>query len=48
MSLNSPHVETYISDDYRVQIIVEENVTELTAKDEELIKARLRDLGYLD
>jgi len=47
VSLDSPYIETYISDDYKVQVIVEENRDELTSKEEELIKDRLRELGYL-
>lgn len=48
VSLNSPYIETYVSDDYKVQVIVEENRDELTNKEEELIKERLRQLGYLE
>lgn len=38
----------YVSDDYKIQVTIEENVEELTAEDEERIKQRLRELGYLD
>ena len=48
VSLDSPYIETYISDDYKVQVIVEENRDELTSKEEEVIKERMRQLGYLD
>ena len=48
VSLDSPYIETYISDDYKVQVIVEENRDEMTEKEEELIKERLRELGYLE
>ena len=48
VSLDSPYIETYVSDDYKVQVIVEENRDELTNKEEEMIKDRLRELGYLE
>ena len=48
VSLESPYIETFISDDHKVQVIVEENRDELTSKEEEVIKDRLRELGYLD
>ena len=48
VSLDSPYIETYVSDDYKVQVIIEENRDELTNKEEEMIKDRLRELGYLE
>ena len=47
VSLDSPYIETYVSNDYKVQVIVEENRDELTEKEEEIIKDRLKQLGYL-
>ena len=39
---------SFINKEYSVSITVEENQTKLTSEQEELIKSRLRDLGYLD
>ena len=39
---------SFINKDYSVSITVEENQTKLTSEQEELIKDRLRQLGYLD
>jgi hypothetical protein len=46
-SVNGPTKSTFISEDYTVTVIVEENKEVLTAEEEERIKERLRALGYL-
>jgi len=38
----------YIDNNHSLQVTIEENKDELTAEDEERIKERLRQLGYLD
>lgn len=47
VSLEGPNKQTYISSDYSVSITVEEHKDKLTPEDEERIKNRLRELGYL-
>jgi len=43
-----PYIIKMISKDNVVRINIEEDSTELSAEQEELIKKRLRELGYLD
>ena len=47
VSLNGPSKKTFINKDYTITIIVDEHKEEMTAKDEEIIKKRLVELGYL-
>ena len=41
-----PYKYIMVSEDYKIQVIIEKSLTELTEKEEENIKERLRELGY--
>ena len=47
ITVNGPNKWTMISDDYKLQVTIEEGDDTLTKEDEERIKQRLKDLGYL-
>jgi len=47
ITINGPNKWTMISDDYKLQVTIEEGDDTLTKEDEERIKQRLKDLGYL-
>ena len=47
ITVNGPSKWTLISDDYKLQITIEENEDKLTEDQEKRIKQRLKDLGYL-
>jgi hypothetical protein len=48
VSVEGGKKSTFVNKDYSVHVTVEENQTELTTEQEELIKQRLRALGYMD
>jgi len=48
ISVDGANKWIFISNDYTLQVTVEEKQNELTAEDEERIKERLKQLGYLD
>jgi len=48
MSVDGPNKINMVNDDRSVFVHIEENINELTAEQEEIIKKRLRELGYLD
>ena len=47
VSIEGATKKTYINDDKTISIVVEFDDHQLSAKDEELIKKRLMELGYL-
>ena len=44
----SLHKWIMISEDYKIQITIEENIEGLTEEQEQRIKKRLKELGYLN
>ena len=48
ISVDGANKWIFINKDYTLQVTVEEKQTELTAEDEERIRARLIQLGYLN
>ncbi len=47
VSVAGPHKQTYISENHKLSVTIEESIEGLTAEDEEKIKQRLKELGYL-
>lgn len=47
ITVEGPNKWTMISDNHKLQVTIEENEEILTKEDEERIKQRLKDLGYL-
>jgi hypothetical protein len=47
VSLSGPTRRTFVNDDAKVSIIIEFDDSQMTEKDEEIIKQRLIELGYL-
>ena len=47
LSLDGHNKQTYINEDNTLTIIIEENIDDITPEDEERIKKRLIELGYL-
>jgi len=47
ISVEGSNKWTYINKDYTLQVTIEEKQNELTVEDEERIKQRLKELGYL-
>lgn len=48
VAIEGPYIVKMISDDRAIRVTIEEDSTELTSEQEEIIKKRLRELGYLD
>jgi len=48
ISIEGPYIVKMISEDRAIYITIEEDSTELTAEQEEIIKSRLRELGYME
>jgi dephospho-CoA kinase len=47
VSMDGVSKQRFMNDDFSLSVIVEENLEKLTAQEEELIKKRLKELGYL-
>lgn len=47
VSVEGAHKQIFISEDRKLSVHVEEKADELTAEDDERIKRRLTELGYL-
>jgi hypothetical protein len=48
VSLDGVSKQKFVNEDYSLSITVEENQTELTAEQIQMIKKRMKDLGYSD
>jgi len=48
VSVEGPYKLKMLNDDRNITINIEEDFSQMTAKDEEIVKERLKQLGYLD
>jgi len=47
VSMDGPTKKLFIDEDYNITVTIELDKDKMTAKDEKIVKRRLRELGYL-